>query len=95
VPNETLFTLLGENVRNPEQVLGDIHVLITANALGAERLVAFMDEYGMHDLTALAAVVQDRRRGGDARGDPRGARRRLREHDLRTTRWASGAALSG
>jgi 5-oxoprolinase (ATP-hydrolysing)/N-methylhydantoinase A len=60
VPNEDLFTLIGENVRNPWQVLGDIHSMMAANALGAERLVAFMDEYGMHDLQALAAVVQNR-----------------------------------
>jgi 5-oxoprolinase (ATP-hydrolysing)/N-methylhydantoinase A len=57
-PNETLFRLLGENVRNPEQVLGDVHALVAANAIGAERLLAFMDDYGMHDLTALASVVQ-------------------------------------
>ncbi|WP_233256069.1 hydantoinase B/oxoprolinase family protein [Falsiroseomonas bella] len=60
VPNEDLFALIGENVRNPWQVLGDIHSMMAANALGAERLVAFMDEYGMHDLQALAAVVQNR-----------------------------------
>jgi 5-oxoprolinase (ATP-hydrolysing)/N-methylhydantoinase A len=60
VPNEDLFTLIGENVRNPWQVLGDIHSMMAANALGAERLSAFMDEYGMHDLQALAAVVQNR-----------------------------------
>ncbi|WP_270933634.1 hydantoinase B/oxoprolinase family protein [Falsiroseomonas oryzae] len=60
VPNEDLFTLIEENVRNPWQVLGDIHSMVAANALGAERLLAFMDEYGMHDLKALAAVVQNR-----------------------------------
>lgn len=60
VANEDLFTLIAENVRNAWQVLGDIHSMIAANALGAERLVAFMDEYGMHDLKALAAVVQNR-----------------------------------
>jgi 5-oxoprolinase (ATP-hydrolysing)/N-methylhydantoinase A len=60
VPNEDLLALIGENVRNPWQVLGDIHSMIAANALGAERLASFMDEYGMHDLRALAAVVQDR-----------------------------------
>ena len=60
VANEDLFTLIAENVRNAWQVLGDIHSMIAANALGAERLVAFMDEYGMHDLQALAAVVQNR-----------------------------------
>ena len=53
-PNETLFRLLGENVRNPEQVLGDVHSFVAANAIGAERLLAFMDDYGMHDLRALA-----------------------------------------
>ena len=59
-PNETLFRLLGENVRNPEQVLGDVHSFVAANAIGAERLLAFMDDYGMHDLSALASVVQGR-----------------------------------
>ena len=60
VPNEDLFTLLAENVRNPAQVLGDVHSFVAANAVGAERLTAFMSEYGIHDLEALAAVLQGR-----------------------------------
>ncbi|MBV8839727.1 MAG: hydantoinase B/oxoprolinase family protein [Alphaproteobacteria bacterium] len=60
VANEDLFTLLAENVRNPSQVLGDVHSFIAANAVGAERLGAFMQEYGIHDLEALAAVLQGR-----------------------------------
>ena len=60
VPNEDLFTLIGENVRNPEQVIGDLHSLVSANAVGAQRLLAFMDEYGVHDLRPLAKVLQDR-----------------------------------
>jgi len=60
VPNEDIFTLLAENVRNPAQVLGDVHSFIAANAVGAERLSAFMDEYGIHNLEALAAVLQGR-----------------------------------
>ncbi|MCP8941016.1 hydantoinase B/oxoprolinase family protein [Alsobacter sp. SYSU M60028] len=59
-PNESLLRLLNENVRNGEQVLGDLHSFVAANALGAERLLAFMSDYGMHDLRALAAVVQGR-----------------------------------
>ncbi|MDB5369832.1 MAG: methylhydantoinase [Roseomonas sp.] len=59
-PNESLFRLLAENVRNPEQVLGDLHSFVAANALGAERLLSFMGDYGMRDLRALAAVVQGR-----------------------------------
>ena len=58
--NEDLFTLFAENVRKPEEVLGDVHAFVAANQLGAERLLGFMDDYGMHDLRALAAVVQNR-----------------------------------
>ncbi len=60
VPNETLFTLLRENVRNGEQVLGDVHSFVAANAIGAERLASFMADYGLSDLGALADVVQGR-----------------------------------
>jgi 5-oxoprolinase (ATP-hydrolysing)/N-methylhydantoinase A len=56
--NESLYRLMAENIRTPEQVLGDVHSFVAANALGAERLLAFMRDYGMHDLRALAAVVQ-------------------------------------
>jgi 5-oxoprolinase (ATP-hydrolysing) len=59
-PNEDLFTIIAENVRNPEQVLGDIHALVSANAVGAQRLVEFMDDYGIRDLRALGKIVQDR-----------------------------------
>jgi 5-oxoprolinase (ATP-hydrolysing)/N-methylhydantoinase A len=60
VPNDDLLTLLAENVRKSEQVLGDIHAMISANASGARRLAEFMDEYGLGDLEALATVIQDR-----------------------------------
>ena len=59
-PNEDLFTIIKENVRRSDQVLGDIHALVAAGVTGAERLKEFMDDYGMHDLEALANVVQDR-----------------------------------
>jgi N-methylhydantoinase A/oxoprolinase/acetone carboxylase beta subunit/N-methylhydantoinase B/oxoprolinase/acetone carboxylase alpha subunit len=60
VPNEDLLTLLAENVRKSEQVLGDIHAMISANASGARRLLDFMEEYGLDDLEALATVIQNR-----------------------------------
>ena len=58
--NATLVSLLRQNVRNGEQVLGDIQSFVTANAMGGERLLAFMRDYGMQDLAALAEVVQSR-----------------------------------
>jgi 5-oxoprolinase (ATP-hydrolysing)/N-methylhydantoinase A len=57
-PNETLFRLIGENVRNSDQVLGDIHSFVAANEIGGERLLKLMGEYGLGDLTAFASVVQ-------------------------------------
>lgn len=59
-PNEDLFELLGQNIRRPDQVLGDVHALVAAGLTGARRMGEFMEEYGMHDLEALATVVQTR-----------------------------------
>lgn len=58
VENEDLFRLMGENIRDSEQVLGDVRSFISANATGAARMRSFMEEYGMHDLKAFAKVVQ-------------------------------------
>ncbi len=60
VPDKSLLRMLHANIRNPDQVLGDVESMVTANALGAQRLDAFMAEYGLEDLVALAAVVQGR-----------------------------------
>ncbi len=60
VINEDLVTLIRENVRKPEEVLGDIFSFIAANRLGAERLASVMDDYGLADLRALARVLQGR-----------------------------------
>ena len=59
-PNEDLLALFAENVRNSTQVLGDVHALVAANEIGAQRLVEFMAEYGLGDLTALAQIVQSK-----------------------------------
>jgi 5-oxoprolinase (ATP-hydrolysing) len=58
--NEDLFAIIAENVRNPAQVTGDIQAFMAANRIGAQRLLAFMEEYGLADLRALAAIVTDR-----------------------------------
>ncbi|MGH7646036.1 MAG: hydantoinase B/oxoprolinase family protein, partial [Gemmatimonadales bacterium] len=60
VLSEDLMTLLTANVRCSDQVVGDIHAMVSANASGAQRLLEFMDEYGLEDLEALATVIQDR-----------------------------------
>lgn len=57
-PNAPVFDFIGSNVRTPQMVLTDIEAQLTANDLGAARMVAFLDEYGLADFTELAATIQ-------------------------------------
>ena len=59
-PNETLFAIIRTNVRQPDMVLTDIESQVTANTVAQERLLAFMDEYGLDTLSTLATTVQQR-----------------------------------
>ena len=58
--NDDLMAVIGANVRRPEMVLGDIQAQVSSNRIGAERLLAFMDEYRLDSLAALAHTVQSR-----------------------------------
>ncbi len=58
--NEDLTALIRANVRRPEMVLGDIQAQVGSNHIGARRLLAFMDEYGLDSLEPLAQEVQRR-----------------------------------
>ncbi len=55
--------MIHANVRRGEMVLGYIQAQVSSNQVGADRLVAFMDEYGLDSLTPLAHVVQERAEG--------------------------------
>lgn len=56
-PSEDLFTLIAENVRMHEQVIGDINALVTANSVGGAKLGAFLDEFQLGDLTDLSRAI--------------------------------------
>jgi N-methylhydantoinase B len=56
-PNETLMAMLRENTRLPEMVLGDFHAQIAGGAVGGERLLEFMDEFGLERLEPLADEI--------------------------------------
>jgi len=58
--NEDLVAMIRANVRRPEMVVGDIQSQVSSNRVGANRLVAFMDEYRLDTLATLAHEVQDR-----------------------------------
>jgi N-methylhydantoinase B len=56
-PNETLMAMIRENTRLPEMVLGDFHAQIAGGAVGGERLLEFMDEFGLERLEPLADEI--------------------------------------
>jgi N-methylhydantoinase A/oxoprolinase/acetone carboxylase beta subunit/N-methylhydantoinase B/oxoprolinase/acetone carboxylase alpha subunit len=52
-----VVAIIETNVRDPVQVIGDIHSLAACNETGAARLVSMMDEYAMTDLDELASHI--------------------------------------
>ncbi len=56
-PVLAMFELIRANVRVPDQVIGDINANITANELGSARLLAFMAEYQVEDLSSLSDAI--------------------------------------
>jgi N-methylhydantoinase B len=62
--DETLLELVRANVREPDQVVGDLYSLVTCNEIGARRLFAMLDEFGVDDLGALGPHILERSRAG-------------------------------
>ena len=60
--NRDLIRLVRANVREPEQVVGDIHSLAASNEVGHRRLTAMLEEVGLDSLDPLADFVFDRTR---------------------------------
>jgi N-methylhydantoinase B len=61
-PDQTLFRLLRANVREPDQVEGDLHSLVASNQAGADRLVAMLAEFDLDDLEDVGdRIVADSR----------------------------------
>jgi len=66
--NDQLFEIVRANVREPEQVVGDLYSLASSNDVGARRLRALMREAGIGDLAGLGdhIIATSRRAMGDA-----------------------------
>lgn len=61
--NETLVDIIRNNVRVPEQVMGDIMANIAGTWVGAQKLNEMLDHHGLDDLQALAdGIVQQSER---------------------------------
>ena len=83
--NETAWAFIRENVRTPDMVLTDIEAQLTANDLGVRRVEAFLDEYQLPDLSAVAQTVQEH-----SEKAIRDAIRRLPNGVYENTVWADG-----
>ena len=60
VENEVLTSIIRNNVREADQVLGDMFSLGACNDVGIRRLLEMMDEFDIDDLDELAEFIFDR-----------------------------------
>ena len=58
----TLVSIIRGNVREPDQLVGDIYALATCNEIGHRRLVATMEEFRLDDLAGISAFILDNSR---------------------------------
>jgi len=56
-PNQALMAIVRANTRLPDMVLGDFHAQIAGGAVGGERLLEFMAEFGLDRLESLADEI--------------------------------------
>jgi N-methylhydantoinase B len=59
-PNEDLLKILAGNVRAPFEVLGDVHAQVAGNQVGVDRLLEYLDDFGLDDLDALGEEICNR-----------------------------------
>ncbi|MEM7547948.1 MAG: hydantoinase B/oxoprolinase family protein [Pseudomonadota bacterium] len=58
----TLVRIIRGNVREPDQLIGDIYALATCNEIGHRRLIDMMEEFSLDDLDGIANFVLDNSR---------------------------------
>ena len=60
--DETLVRIIRGNVREPDQLIGDIYALATCNDIGHRRLTEMMQEFNLADIEGVAAFILDNSR---------------------------------
>jgi N-methylhydantoinase B len=58
--DETLLSLIRNNVRQSNLVLGDIYAQATGNQVGASRVLSILDEFGLDDLSEVGEEILSR-----------------------------------
>jgi len=60
--DETLLHIVRGNVREPDQLVGDMYALATCNEIGHRRLVDMMAEFGLDDLAGIGGFILENSR---------------------------------
>ena len=55
--DETLVRIIRGNVREPDQLIGDVYALATCNEIGHRRLIDMMEEFSLPDLDGIATFI--------------------------------------
>jgi len=62
VVDKTLIKIVRGNVREPDQLVGDIYALATCNEIGHRRLIDMMNEFGLLQLDEIASFILENSR---------------------------------
>jgi len=60
--DKTLVSIIRGNVREPDQLVGDVYALATCNEIGHRRLIDMMDEFALDDLADVADFILENSR---------------------------------
>ncbi|PVA07938.1 hydantoinase B/oxoprolinase family protein [Thalassorhabdomicrobium marinisediminis] len=55
--DQTLLRIVRGNVREPDQLVGDLYALATCNDIGHRRLIEMMEEFGLDDLAGISDFI--------------------------------------
>jgi N-methylhydantoinase B len=55
--DETLIAIIRGNVREPDQVVGDLYALATCNEIGQRRLAEMLAEFGLSDVDGISDFI--------------------------------------
>ena len=60
--DQTLVRIVRGNVREPDQLIGDMYALATCNGIGHRRLIDMMQEFALDDLDGIASFILENSR---------------------------------
>jgi N-methylhydantoinase B len=60
--DQTLVRIVRGNVREPDQLIGDMYALATCNEIGHRRLIDMMQEFDLADLNGIASFILENSR---------------------------------